>query len=103
MINYLLMIAKCAYPSAHDGSNMQVVDYVAPALEGSEVRFSCSPELVLTGPNESTCAGNGEWEPDPSQARCKGMNSGRGGPLPVQCIGHITNKTFIVNITLKRF
>ena len=70
----LLMIVKCAYPSAHDGSNIQAVDYVAPALEGSQVRFSCSPGLVLTGSNESVCAGNGEWEPDPSQARCKGMN-----------------------------
>ena len=75
MIN-LLTTAKCAYPSAHDGSNIQVVDYVAPALEGTQVRFSCSrsPGLVLTGPNESVCAGNGEWEPDPSQAMCKGMN-----------------------------
>ena len=25
------MTAKCAYPLAHDGSNIQVVDYVTPA------------------------------------------------------------------------
>ena len=73
MINYLLTIAKCVYPSSHNGSNIQVVDYVAPALEGSEVRLSCTPGLVLAGPNVSVCTGNGEWEPDPSQARCKGM------------------------------
>lgn len=41
----LLTTAKCAYPSAHDGSNIQVVDYVAPALEDSQVSFSCSPGM----------------------------------------------------------
>ena len=40
------MIGKCAYPSTI--STIQVVEYVAPALEGSEVRFSCTPRLVLT-------------------------------------------------------
>ena len=42
---------------------------------GSSVTFSCSPGLVLTGPNSSTCMGNGEWEPDPRKAICKGESS----------------------------
>ena len=41
-----------------------------PALEGSSVNLSCPPGLVLTGPNTTTCMGNGEWEPDPMEAMC---------------------------------
>ena len=38
---------------------------------GSSISFSCPPGLVPTGPNSSTCIGNGEWEPDPREARYK--------------------------------
>ena len=51
------------------------MDYNTPALEGSQVSFSCSSGMVLTGPNISMCASNGEWEPDPNHIRCKGMNT----------------------------
>ena len=69
------MTAKCAYPSTHNGSEIEIMDYVAPALEGSQVSFSCTPGLVLTGPNVAVCAGNGEWEPDPSQTNCKSQRA----------------------------
>ena len=39
-------------------------------VEGSTITFSCLPGLVLTGPSSATCAGNGEWEPDPSHLMC---------------------------------
>ena len=41
-------------------------------LEGTNINFSCLPGLVLTGPNSSTCMGNGEWEPNPNEVQCKG-------------------------------
>ena len=34
--------------------------------------FACSPGLVLTGPNTSTCIENRKWEPDPRNIECKG-------------------------------
>ena len=43
-----------------------------PPLEGTNITFSCLPELILTGPGTSTCMGNGEWEPDPREVECKG-------------------------------
>ena len=39
---------------------------------GTLIQFSCLTGLVLTGPNLSICMGNGEWEPDPREAQCKG-------------------------------
>ena len=43
-----------------------------PALEGTNVTFSCPPGLILTGPNTSTCMRNGEWEPTPQDVKCLG-------------------------------
>ena len=53
-----------------------ITGYVEPAMEGATVTFECPPQYVLTGPNITTCMGNGEWEPDPREAECNGM------PLP---------------------
>ena len=44
-----------------------------PAMEGAIVTFEYLPQYVLIGPNNTTCMGNGEWEPDPSEVACKGM------------------------------
>ena len=41
--------------------------------EGATFNFSCPPGLVLIGPNSTTCMGNGEWEPDPSEVTCAGI------------------------------
>ena len=46
--------------------------YEDPALEGETISFSCPLESMLTGPNSSTCIGNGEWEPDPGEFECTG-------------------------------
>ena len=51
-------------------------------LEGTNITFTCSPGLVLSGPNSSTCTRNGEWEPSPKEVECKG--EGRNGKQP-QC------------------
>ena len=41
-------------------------------LEGTDVTFGCSPGLILTGPNATTCMTNRQWEPDPREVMCKG-------------------------------
>ena len=41
-----------------------------PLLKGSTLSYSCSPGLVLVGPNTATCMENGEWEPDPREVNC---------------------------------
>ena len=41
-----------------------------PLRAGDSVMFCClSGELI--GPNGTTCRGNGDWEPDPSDVMCK--------------------------------
>ena len=45
-----------------------------PALEGANITFSCRDGLMLVGPNSATCTRNGEWEPDPREANCKGVS-----------------------------
>ena len=45
------------------------------ALEGDSVSFACSSGFLLTGPNSSTCMGNGEWEPDPRAVACRKRNN----------------------------
>ena len=44
---------------------IEALDGILPK-ESATFTFSCPPELVLIGPNSTTCRGNGEWEPDPS-------------------------------------
>ena len=58
-------------PSADSGPTLMIVN-VDPTLEGTTVTFGCTPQYVLTGPNTTTCMGNGEWEPDPCDVECKG-------------------------------
>ena len=43
------------------------------AIEGAVANFSCPPGLALIGPNTTTCMENGEWEPDPGDAACRGI------------------------------
>ena len=44
-----------------------------PAMEGTVLSFECPPQYALSGPNTTICMGNGEWEPDPREAECKGI------------------------------
>lgn len=41
-------------------------------LVGSVATISCPPEMVLIGPNVTTCMENGYWELDPESTVCKG-------------------------------
>ena len=43
-----------------------------PHREGQFIIYMCPTGFVLTGPNASECAGNGEWKPDPGQVDCIG-------------------------------
>ena len=51
----------------------EFVSYHDPAVEGTSAYFICPLGQLLTGPNISTCVGNGEWEPDPRELECKGI------------------------------
>jgi hypothetical protein len=44
--------------------------YGEPALEGMNITFLCPSNYLLMGTSMSTCAGNGEWEPDPKDVEC---------------------------------
>ena len=66
--------AVCGYPLSYDPDNVIVIDYVAPAMEGTTVTFECPPRYGLIGPNGTTCMRNGEWKPDPSEVECRGID-----------------------------
>ena len=51
-----------------------VTGYSDPAVEGTNVTFSCHLGLVLTGPTTITCTGGGQWKPDPNGVKCTGYN-----------------------------
>ena len=53
-------------------NGVQVMGYEDPSLEGDSIMFTCTSGLELSGPNSSTCMGNGEWEPDPGEVNCTG-------------------------------
>ena len=64
---------KCTNPDTlFNGTDVIADCYEDPALEGYNITFTCPPGLVLTGPNATMCMGDGEWEPDPRLAKCKG-------------------------------
>ena len=70
-----MFAVKCIYPlhqAAMIEDSVRVVVDRDPALEGTNITFSCSSGLVLTGPNRTTCMDNGLWEPDPRKVSCKG-------------------------------
>ena len=53
-------------------TNALAVGYVDPALEGQTITFTCPHRQILNGSNQSTCMGNGIWEPDPGNVECTG-------------------------------
>ena len=55
-------------------SDLIVLGYTNPALEGTSVDLKCPPGLMFVGPNVSTCMENGEWEPDLGEVECHGKN-----------------------------
>ena len=57
-----------------EDSQVKIMGYNNPAVEGTNVTLSCPSGLVLTGPNDiATCMENGKWEPDLGEMDCKGM------------------------------
>ena len=55
---------------------VNVIGYKEPAIRGTNVSFNCPKGFLLSGPDTTMCVGNGEWEPDPREAVCKGENNG---------------------------
>ena len=70
----IITIANCGYPSLlpsiDNNSIPRINSYDGLSIEGSTIRFSCLPGLMLIGPNSATCTENGEWEPDPGGVMC---------------------------------
>ena len=76
------MAANCGHPELppilNNDSVPSIVNYHdGLPVEGNTITFNCPPGLVLIGPNSSTCADNGEWEPDFSGLMC---NDSKGNP-----------------------
>lgn len=68
---FLSPAAKCR-DLVFDDSQTVIVDSRDPATVGTVATFGCPSGLILTGPNSTTCMGNGEWETDPREIKCKG-------------------------------
>ena len=67
------MSQTCGHPFQDvDNDSVIIEDYMDPAFEGAVLSFDCPPQHVLIGPNTTICMGNGEWEPDPREVKCKG-------------------------------
>ena len=71
--NYPIIVGCVNLHQAAVNSSIRISGHQISTAEGSNVTFSCPPGQALTGPNMSTCMGNGEWEPDPWELECKGI------------------------------
>ena len=64
--------AKCR-DLVSDNFPTLIVDISNQATVGITATLSCHGlNHTLIGPNTTTCMGNGEWDPDPTEAKCKG-------------------------------
>ena len=69
---YIILLAKCSYPLVEE-RGVLITEYSDLALEGASVTFACPPGLIMVGSNTSICTENGQWNPDPATATCKGV------------------------------
>jgi hypothetical protein len=69
---FFFYTVKCKDPTVQVRNSVQVIGYSEPALEGMNITFLCPSNYLLMGTSMSTCAENGEWEPDPKDMECKG-------------------------------
>ena len=69
---FFMYTVACNVPMANDDLTVTVINYTAPALEGSVIAIKC--DALSTNYYTSTCV-EGRWEPDLAQisARCEGM------------------------------
>ena len=69
-------LVKCNEPvSLFEESEVIVMADSNPVILGTNITFHCPSELLLIGPNTSTCTENKEWEPDPRAVECKGYRA----------------------------
>ena len=61
---------NCQNPVKLVDESVHAVGFKEPGTVGAYVTLVCDSGWVLTGPNMSTCMGNGGWEPDPREAEC---------------------------------
>ena len=66
---------NCQNPAQLVDVYVNVVGLREPTTRGANLTLACASGLMFTGPNTSTCMGNGEWEPDPSEAECIGTST----------------------------
>ena len=82
-------------------TDVRVMGYEDPAVEGESVTFTCFSGSVLNGPRSSMCMGNGEWEPDPGEVNCTGVTITTGTPtvlcMPLKFIIAIDLAVYIHN------
>ena len=71
-MNTFVVSATCGNPADQVKDLVRVFGFMEPAVGESNVTFGCPLGLALTGPDSSTCMGNGEWEPDPGKVTCTG-------------------------------
>ena len=88
------MSVNCQNPKDQVNDSVTIMGYGEPGIRDTNVTFTCPPGLVLTGPSQSTCMGNGEWEPDPREAQCKGENK-QCHEIPTSILIHVPSLTNI--------
>ena len=71
-MHYIIIIGKCSYPLVEE-RGVLIAEYSGPTLEGDSVTFGCLHGQIMVGSNTSTCMENGQWNPDPATATCKGV------------------------------
>ena len=68
----MFSVANCGNPAGQiDNRAVDIMGFMDPAIERSNITISCSSGYVLNGPSSSTCMRNGNWEPDPREVECK--------------------------------
>ena len=63
---------KCEYPINQIEDSVRVTGFMDPAIEGTNINFSCSTGMIISGPKNSICTRNGEWKPAPNTVECMG-------------------------------
>ena len=70
----MVFIGDCGYPTSKDDSDVVTIlsHTEGPWMEGNNITYSCTSDLMVTKINTSICMDNGQWEPDPTNITCTG-------------------------------